>query len=153
MEEVKRELVRASNPDYIQQSMWPLIVELADILNDPNISAHSLMAYFLYGEGLEIWAALKNSQLIGFVCFQIAGPPYYSTGVRNFIYMKEKDEELSQQLSDKFEDFLKRHRFKYFMYHSQDKKVGDHFATKLGKIGLERLKSEYIHTGKRKIGG
>ena len=151
MEEVKREIALANNPDFIQQSMWPLIVEFADILKEPNMSAHSIMSYFLYGN-IELWAAIKDEKPTGFTCFQIAGPPYYSTGIRNFIFMKEKDEELVQKLYEAFADFLKKNNLKYFMFHSQNKKMGIHLRERLEPFGLETLKSEYIHIGKRRIG-
>lgn len=151
MEEVKREIALANNPDFIQQSMWPLIVEFADILKEPNMSAHSIMSYFLYGN-IELWAAIKDEKPIGFTCFQMAGPPYYSTGIRNFIFMKEKDEELVRKLYETFSNFLKKNTLKYFMFHSQNKKLGMHFQRELEQFGLETLKSEYIHIGKRKIG-
>lgn len=148
MEEIKRDILLINNLDYIQESMWPLIVEFADILKEPNMSAHSIMSYFLYGN-IELWGAFKNDKQVGFTCFQIAGPPYYSTGVRNFIFMKDKDEELVQKLYEAFADFLKKNKLKYFMFHSQNQKLGMHLRGKLEPFGLETLKSEYIHIGKR----
>lgn len=133
--------------------MWPLIVEFADIIQQPNMSAHSIIAYFLYGTGMELWAAIKDKRCIGFVCFQIMGPPYYATGTRNFIYMQEKDAELSEKLSAKFSNFLKRNNLKYYMFHSQTEKMGEHFKTKLRLSGLDTLQTEYIHTGKMIMGG
>ena len=150
--EIKRELVRVNNPDYLQQSMWPLIVELTDILKTPGMSAHSLMTFLLYGT-TELWAAIKDGNCIGFICFQEVGAPFYSMGMCNYIYMREKDDELTDRMYEKFIDFLKENSLKYFAFHSQDKKLGTHFKEKWKEQGLDIVKTEYLYTGKRQIGG
>ena len=146
------ELVKVTNVDYIQQSMWPLVVELADIMKTPGMSAHSLMTFLLYGNN-ELWAAIKNGKCIGFICFQEIGAPFYSMGMCNYIYMKEKDNELTAQMYDKFIEFLSEHSLKYFVFHSQDKKLGTHFKERWKELGLDVEKIEYLYTGKRRIGG
>lgn len=146
------ELIRTNNPDYIQQSMWPLIVEFADILKTPGMSAHSLMTFFLYGN-IELWAAIKEGNCIGFICFQEIGAPFYSMGMCNYIYMKEKDPELADQMYEKFINFLEENRLKYFAFHSQDEKLGVHFKKKWKERGLNVKKIEYLYTGIRQIGG
>lgn len=150
-----KEIVKINNPDYLQQQVWPLVVELADILKTPGMSAHSLLSYFLYGlnGGVELWEAIRDGKCIGFISFHMLAAPYYSTGACTFVYMKEKDEELVQQLYEKFPEFLKKNNLKYFKFHSQTKKMGKYFEGKGLLMGLDTIKSEFIHTGKRKIGG
>jgi len=149
---MKKQIVLINNPDYLQQQVWPLVVELADILKTPGMSAHSLMAYFIYS-GCEIWGAIKDGKCIGFTSFHIPTAPYYSTGVWSFVYMKEKDEELVTQLYEKFPEFLKKNNLKYAMYHSQTRKMGEYFKEKLESLGIKTIKTEYVHSGKRSIGG
>ena len=142
--------------DYLQRYVGPLIVELADILKQPGVSAHSLMSYFIAGiqsGTLEVWVALKDNKPVGFTSFCVLGWPHYSTGMCNYIFMQEKDAELTEQLYAKFPEFLKKNKLKYFAFHSQTKKLGEHFAQKWQTYGLKVLKTEYLHTGKRKIGG
>jgi len=152
---MEKQIALVNNPDYLQQQIWPLVVELADILKTPGMSAHSLMSYFLYGinGSVELWGAIKDGKCIGFTSFHIATAPYYSTGIWSFIYMKEEDEELVNQLYEKFPDFLKKNNLKYAMYHSQTKKLGEYFREKLAILGIKTIKTEYIHSGKRIIKG
>jgi len=153
--DTKKEIANITNPDYLQQQVWPLMGELADILKTPGLSPFSLMSYLLYGSnaGVEIWGAIKDGKCIGFISFHIAAAPYYSTGVCSFFYMKEKDEELVNQLYEKFPEFLKKNNLKYAMFHSQTKKIGEHFKNKWSVLGITMIKTEYIHSGKKVIKG
>jgi len=150
-----KQIALINNSDYLQQQVWPLVVELADILKTPGMSAHSLMSYFLYGinGGVELWGAIKEGKCIGFTSFHKAAAPYYSTGVWTFVYMKEKDKELTAQLYEKFPEFLKKNNLKYAMYHSQTRKMGEYFKDKLADLDIKTIKSEYVHSAKRNIGG
>jgi len=150
MEEDKK-IALANNPNYLHK-IFPLIVELADIIKTPGMSAQSIFAYLLYGKS-ETWVALKEKKPIGFAVFQELGPPHYSTGMCPFVYMQEKDQELMDKMYEQFLDFLTNHKLKYFSYHSQNKKLGEHFKAKLKEYELETIKSEYLYIGKRKIGG
>lgn len=149
---MEKQVALINNSDYLQQQVWPLVVDLSDILKTPGMSAHSLMAYFMYS-GCELWGAIKEGKCIGFTSFHIAAAPYYSTGVVSFIYMKEKDEELVNQLYEKFPEFLVKNSLKYAMYHSQTKKMGEHFKDKATDLGIKTIKSEYLHSGKKMLGG
>jgi len=146
-----KKIALANNPDYLHK-VYPLVVELADIIKTPGMSAQSIFAYLLYGSA-ETWVALKENKPIGFAVFQELGPPHYSSGTCPFVYMQEKDKELIGQLYEKFTDFLIKHKLKYFSYHSQNKKLGEHFKGKLKEHDLETIKSEHLYIGKRKIGG
>jgi len=152
---MEKQIALINNPDYLQQQVWPLVVELADILKTPGMSAHSLMSYFLYGinAGVELWGAIKDGKCIGFMSLIVCSAPYYSTGSPTYIYMKEKDEELVNQLYKKFGEFLKKYNLKYFMFSSQSKKLIKHFETKHLEMGLKTLKTQYLCMGKRTIGG
>lgn len=146
-----KKIALANNPDYLHK-IYPLVVELADILKTPGMSAQSIFAYLLYGNA-ETWVALKENKPIGFIVFQELGPPNYSTAVCPFIYMQEKDKDLTEQMYEKFADFLSEKKLKYFGYHSQNKKLGEHFKGKWQQYGLDVIKSEYLYIGKRKVGG
>jgi len=149
---MEKQIALVNNPDYLQQQVWPLVVEFADILKTPGMSAHSLMSYFMYS-GCEIWGAIKDGKCIGIISFHIAAAPYYSTGVWSFVYMKDKDKELITQLYEKFPEFLEKNNLKYAMFHSQTKKLGEHFKNILDSLGIKTIKSEYVHSCKRIIGG
>jgi len=149
-----KQIVKVNNPDFLQQSMWPLVVELADILKQPGVTAHSLMAYFLYGisGGVELWAAMKDDNCVGLISFQNLGAPHYSTGACTYFYMKEKDKELTDGMYQKFVDFLRHNKLKYYSFHAQNKKLGMHFKEVIKELGLSTTHNEYLYIGKRKIG-
>jgi len=156
MEETKRELVKVTNPDYLQQSMWPLIVEFVDIQKTPGISAHSLMTAFLYSlpdASIELWAAIKDGKCIGFITFQIMGPPYYSTGQAGNWYMQDKDQELISQMYDMHVEFMKRYQLKYWLFGVLPRKLAKKFEVEYGKRGLEFTQKGYTYAGIRKIKG
>lgn len=152
------QILKVNNPDYIQKELWPLIVNLADILKTPGTSAHSLMTFLLYGvmnNVIELWAAIKENKCLGFVVFQIMNAPYYSMGARNYTYVEKTEDkkEIIEQFRAKFADFLKRNNLKYFMYHSKNQRLGDKWKTELSEYGLNVKNEEYLFIGTRKIGG
>jgi len=158
MEENNIQIVKINQPDYIQKVMWPLIVESADRMKKPGMSAHSLMTYFLYGvigKSIELWGAISNdNKCMGFVTFQVLGAPHYSTGLCSYIYINKNAnrKDIYQLFCEQFVDFMKRNSLKYFVFHSQYKRLAEKWKNDLVSYGMNTKNEEYILIGTRKIG-
>ena len=149
LDQTDKRIALVNSPDFLHK-LFPLVNELADIIKIPGISAQSMFSYLLYS-GAETWVALKNNNPIGFVTFQVLGPPYYSTGTWPFFYMQDKDPELTEQMYGKFVEFLQNHKLLYCTFNTQIKKLGEHFKEKLKGFDIEILKVGHVYTGKRII--
>ena len=149
------QIVLINDVRYIQNRLWPLIVQLADRLNMPGMTAHSIMSYVLYNPGIEVWGAIKeDNEPIGFIIFEQLGPPYVSTGYGGFLYMKDKNRKVTDNLIAKFLDFLKTRQLLYWNFSTHFERLGQHFIKKLKDMeGMTFLNQSYIYQGRRKIGG
>jgi len=149
------QIVQINDVRYIQGVLWPLIVELADRLNTPGITAHSVMAYILYGQGVEVWGAVKeDNEPMGFIVFQQLGPPYVSTGHAGFFYMKDKDSKARDALISKFFDFLKANKLLYWNFSTHFERLAQHFLKKAKEFEeITLLSQSYTYQGRRRIGG
>lgn len=149
------EVVLMNDVRYIQAKLWPLIIELADRLNTPGMTPHSIMSYILYSPNIEIWGAIKDdNEPIGFIIFQELGPPYVSTGHAGFLYMKDKNRKMTDSLIAKFLDFLKVRKLLYWNFSTSFERLGQHFIKKLKEMeGMTLLNQSYTYQGRRKIGG
>jgi len=148
----EKEVVLINNVDWMHKHLWPLVVELADAIKCPGMSAQSIFAFLLYTtvhRSSEIWGAFKDKQCVGFMVFQEVGPPFYSTGLCCFVYMREIDDTLRKKMSAKFPEFLEKNNLKYFMFQAQNEKMGKYFKTKCTEMGMKVLKDNYIFLGKR----
>ena len=114
------------------------------------MSAQSILAYLMYGNA-ETWVALKGNDPVGVVVFMELGPPYYSTGICPYFYMQDKDQELIKQMYEKFTDFLKQKKLKYWTFNTNIKKLGEHFKEKLKGLDMETMRTGFVYTGRRKI--
>jgi len=123
------QILKINNPDFIQKALWPLIVNLADRMNTPGTSAHSLMTFFV--------------------------SPYYSMGACNYVYVEKTEykKEIMQRFVEKFANFIKSKNLKYVMYHSQYKRLANKWKEDLAQYDIDIKNEEYILIGKRKIGG
>jgi len=152
------QILKINNPDFIQKALWSLIVNLADRMNTPGMSAHSLMTFFVYGvinKTIEIWGAIKDNKCLGFITFQVLHAPYYSMGACNYVYVEKTEfkKEIMQRFVEKFAEFIKSKNLKYVMFHSQYKRLANKWKEDLAQYDIDIKNEEYILIGKRKIGG
>ena len=151
-EKHEKEVILINNVDWMHKYLWPLVVECADAIKVPGMSAQSIFTFLLYStihHTSEIWGAFKDKQCVGFIVFQGLGPPYYSTALCSFVYMKEIDDTLRKKVAGKFPEFLKKKNLKYFVFQAQNEKAGRYFKTKCAEMGMKVLKDNYIFIGRR----
>ena len=150
-----KQIVQLNHPEYLQKHLWPLVVEFNDIVKTPGISAHSLMTYMLYGiqsKTVIIWIAVIDGKPVGFITFQQAGPPNYSTGQITTFYMQVKDRELSRGLVDKFLEFMKINKLLYAKFDVSVEKLAERYKEIIDEIQWSLLATKEYFYVKRKIG-
>lgn len=147
--EIKREIIKVTNPDYLLKEISPMVYEFAGKINLPGISHESLMSYFLYSAGIEIYVALAEGEPKGFMSLGIMGPPYYSTAIVHSIYKPEKDDELVNMMYDTATNFMKTHKLLYYYYIAVNKKIGEYFSKKAKERNISASCLGYYYSGKR----
>ena len=150
-DEIKREVIQVTNPDYLLKEMGTIIYDFINGLELPGISYESLMSHLLYASGIETYVALIDNIPVGFLSLGLMGPPYYSTASINFIYKPGKDPELADMMYAKIPEFMKRHKLLYFYYITITKKLAEYFTQK-GK-GMDMMVSckGHYYSGKLKL--
>ena len=149
-------IVLCNNPDYIQNNLWHGMVSLADSMDTPGISAHSLMSYFLYGTAnktVTLYAVLdENNECQGFFSFQELGPPYYSTASCTFFYLDNVTPTFkSEKVYPMFEKFCKERGVKYFHFITRLERLGNIFMKGLKETGMIETDKQYLFIGKRQL--
>ncbi|NIT59329.1 MAG: hypothetical protein GWN00_24835 [Aliifodinibius sp.] len=145
----QREIVKVTNPDYLLKEISPMVYEFAGKINLPGISYESLMSYFLYSAGIEVYVGLVDGKPKGFMSIGIMGAPYYSTAIVHSIYKPEPDPILADMMYDTFADFMKTHKLIYHYYIAVDKKTGKYFADKAKERNITATCMGYYFSGKR----
>lgn len=149
--EIKREVVKVTNPDYLLKEMGTMIYDFVGDLNIPGISYESLMSHLLYSGSIETYVALIDGVPHGFLSLGIMGAPYYSTASVNFIYKPGKDTELADMMYGKIADFMRRHKLLYFYYITITKKLAEYFMIKAKEQGLIVSCKGHYYSGKLKF--
>lgn len=153
IDEIKREIIKVTNPDYLLKEVSPMVYDFAGKINLPGITYESLMSYFMYSAGIETYVALVNGIPKGFLSMGIMGPPYYSTAIIHSIYKTEKDDALVDKMYDTFVEFMQRHKLLYHYYITINKKMGEHFAKKAKERNITASCLGYYYSGKRTFKG
>jgi len=151
IDEIKREIIKVTNPDYLLKEMGTIVYDFVGDLNIPGISYESLMSHLIYSAGLETYVALMDGVPKGFLSLGIMGPPYYSTAVVNYIYSPGNDKQLSDMMYNKIPEFMKRHKLIYFYYVTINKKLAEYFAKKAKERNLIVSCHGYYYSGKLKF--
>jgi len=146
---IKTKIIHITNPEYLQAHVWPLVVKLAESVDTGGMSAHSIMAFLMYSPGIEVCAAIEDKKCIGFCVWQICGPPYYATGMINFIYMDKKGTDALSKFAEKFKEFMQKNTLIYFIIHAQNRKMEKYFMGIMEKQGFKSTKTQYIIHGIR----
>lgn len=149
--EIKREVIKITNPDYLLKEMGTMVYDFVDELDIPGISYESLMSHLLYSSRLETYVALMDGIPSGFLSLGIAEAPYYSTASINYIYKPRKDMKLANMMYAKIPRFMKRYKLIYFCYVTMNKGLAEYFAKKAKEQDLIVSCHGYYYSGKLKF--
>lgn len=147
-DEIKREVVKVTNPDYLLKEMGTMIYDFTNGVNIPGISYESLMSHLLYAGNIETYVALMDNITVGFLSLGVMGPPYYSTAAINFIYKPGKDIELANMMYAKIPDFMRRHKLIYFYYITMSKGLSEYFMKKGKELNMIVSVKGHYYSGK-----
>lgn len=147
-DDVKREVVKVTNPDYLLKEMGTMIYDFVGELNIPGISYESLMSHLLYSAGIETYVALIEEAPMGFLSLGIMSPPYYSTASVNYIYKPGEDQQLADMMYSKIPEFMKIHKLIYFYYITISKKLAEYFLAKAKEQNLMVSCKGHYYSGK-----
>jgi len=151
-------ILKINNPLYVA-NLVPLIQDFLERTTLPNITIHSMVAFFqrtaqLGGEIVELWAAFEENEPVGFAHWCVRDLPLVGSVHMNFMYCKGNRKDFVKQLVSEFEKFGTKHNSPWYMYDVvNNPKLINHFANIAQEFAGDQIQQPYTpFIARKKVG-